>query len=76
MRAESIHNPSLARRPKIDLDGTSGENPPDGLVKLVQKLANSVIGTSSKVHKPKIYNEVVNNPINGNRWQKAINEKL
>lgn len=43
---------------------------------LMCKLAKSIIKTSSKVHKPKTYNEVINNPIHGNRWYKAIHKNL
>lgn len=32
--------------------------------------------TSSKVHKPKTYNEAITNLIKGNRWQKAIDKEL
>ena len=76
IRAEGAHNPSQARRPRTDPDGTSGKNPLDGLVRPAQELAKSVTETSSKVREPKTYDEAVNNPINGNRWQKAIDEEL
>lgn len=45
-------------------------------VKEQQKVAMSITETSSKIHKPKIYDEAVNNPIHGRRWQKAIEDKL
>lgn len=32
--------------------------------------------TGSKVHKPKTYNEAINNPVYRNKWQKVINKKL
>ena len=67
MKTESLQNPLLTRRPRKDLDGTSSENPSDRLVKLMQDVAKSVTETSSKVRKPKTYNEAINNPINGNR---------
>lgn len=46
------------------------------LVKLIYEFIKSVAKTSSLVQKFKIYNEIINNPIYSNRWQKAINEKL
>ena len=76
IRAEGAHNPPLAQRPRTDLGGTSGKNPSDGLVRPAQELAKSVTETSSKVREPKTYNEAVNNPINGNRWQEIIDEEL
>ena len=76
IRAEGAHNLALAQRPKTDPGGTSGKNPSDGLVKPVQKLVKSVTETTSKVREPKTYDEAVNNPINGNRWQKAIDKEL
>ena len=76
IRGEGAHDPPLAQRPKTDLGETSGENPPNGLVKPAQELAKSITETSSKVRKPKTYDEAVNNPINRNRWQKAIDEEL
>lgn len=42
----------------------------------MREFAKSVIETSSKVREPKTYDEVVNNPIHGNRWREAINEEL
>ena len=76
MRAEGTHNPPLARRPRIDLGETSGENPSDGLVRPLRELAQLVTETSSKVREPKTYNEVVKNPINRNKWQEAIDKEL
>ena len=76
MRVEGPHDPPLARRPKTDLGGTSGENTSDGLVRPAQELAKSVTETSSKVREPKTYDEAINDPIKGNRWREAINEEL
>ena len=76
IRAKSAHNSPLAQRPKTNLGSTLGKNPLDGLVKPVPELAKSVNETSGKVREPKIYNKVVNNPINRNIWQKAIDEEL
>ena len=76
IRTTGAHNPPLARRARTDPSGTLGENPSDGLIRPAQELAKSVTETSSKVHEPKTYNKAVNNPINGNRGQEAIDEKL
>ena len=76
IRAEGAHDPPLAQRPKTDPGGTSGENPSDGLVRPTQELAKSVPKTSSKVREPKTYDEAINDRINGNRWQKVIDEEL
>lgn len=64
------------RRPKIDLDRTSGKNFLDELVKPTQKLAKLVTKTSSKMYKPKTYDEAVNDLINGNKRQETINKKF
>lgn len=76
MIVESAYNSLLPRSSKIDLGVTSGKNLLDGLVKPVQELAKSVTEISSKVRKPKTYNEAVNNQINRNRWQKANDKEL
>ena len=76
IRAEGAHNAPLARSPRTDPDGTSGKDPSNGLVRPAQELAKLVTETSSKVREPKTYNEAVNNPINGNRWQEGIDKKL
>ena len=67
MRAKNFHNLPPARRPKTDPSKTSGKNPLNGLIKPLQELAKSVTETSSKVRKPKTYNEAVNNQINENK---------
>lgn len=67
MRTKGIHDPELAQRLRINLDETLGKNSLNKLVKPIQKLAKSIIEISSKVHKPKTYNEAVNNPINANK---------
>ena len=65
MRIDFSHDP----KPKTDLGGTSSKNPlRDGLVRPMHKFAKSVIKTSSKVQEPKTYDEVINDPIHGNRW--------
>lgn len=76
IRAEGPHNPALVSRPRIDLGGTSSKNSSNRLVRPAQKLAKSVIQTSSKVHEPKTYDEAVDNVINRNGWQEAIDEEL
>ena len=76
IRAEDAHDLPVARGPRTDLGKTSGKNPSDGLIRPVQELAKLVTETSIKVRKPKTYDEAANNPINGNRWQKAIDKKL
>ena len=63
-------------KPKTDLGGTLGKNPADELVRPAQELAKLVSETSIKVREPKTYDEVINNPIHGNRWRKVINEEL
>ena len=42
IRAEGAHNPPQAQRLRIDLGGTLGKNPSDGLIKPEQELAKSV----------------------------------
>ena len=76
IKAEGAHNLSLAQRPRTDPSGTSGKNPLDGLVRPTQELAKLVTETSSKVREPKTYDEAVNDPINGNGWQEAIDKEL
>ena len=76
IRANTAYNLSVARVPRTNLDRASGKNPSDGLVRPVQELAKSVTKRNSKVRESKIYDEAVNNLINRNRWQKAIDEEL
>lgn len=47
-----------------------------GLVRLAQKFAKLVAETSSKVQGLKTYDKAINEPVNGNRWQKVVNEEL
>lgn len=42
----------------------------------MQELAKSITETSSKVHISKTYNEAVNDLINRNKWQKAIDKEF
>lgn len=76
MRVKSLHNLPLARRPRTDLSKTSSKNTLDGLVRPIQELAKSVTGTSIRVRESKAYDEAVNNPINRNKWPKAIDKEL
>lgn len=46
--------------PKTDLGTGSGVRP-------IRKLAISLIEINSKIHKPKTYNEAIDNPIYGNK---------
>ena len=46
------------------------------LVRPPQELAKSVTETFNKVQEPKTYDEIIHNPIYGNRWRKAVNEEL
>lgn len=48
----------------------------NGLIKPMQELVKLVTKPNSKVHKLKIYNKAINNPINRNRWPKAIDEEF
>lgn len=58
-----FQNPKL----KIDLGRILGKNSWDGLVRPIWELAKLVTETSSKREEPKIYNEIINNFIYGNR---------
>lgn len=63
------HN-QLVQRLKTVLNRTSDNNSLDEkLVKLVHKFAELVTETSSKMREPKIYDEVINNLVLGNRWR-------
>lgn len=68
MRVKSLHNLPLVRKPRTNLDKTSGKKPSDGLVKPTQELAKSMTENNRKVREPKTCDKAVNNPINGNRW--------
>ena len=48
----------------------------DKLGKPMQELAKSITKTSSKMREFKTYDEIINNQINKNRWQEAIDEEL
>ena len=63
MRIYSCHDP----KSWTDLSRILGKNSADRLVRLAQKLANSVTETSSKVRELKTYNEAINNSIHGNK---------
>ena len=63
MRIHPLYDP----KSRIDLGGTSGKNPADGLVRPMQELAKSVTETNSKMREPKIYVEAINNLVHGNR---------
>lgn len=76
IRAEGSYALLPARRLRIDLGEISGKNRSNRLVRLVQELTKSVTKTSSKMHELKTYDEAINNSINRNRWQKAIDEEL
>lgn len=54
-------------KPRTNLDGTTGKNFANGLVKPVQELAKSVTETSSKMQEPKTYDEAINNTIHRNK---------
>lgn len=68
IRAESLYKSLLAQRSRLDLGETLSKNFSNGLIKPMQELIKSVTKISSKVHKPKTYNEAVNNLINRNKW--------
>lgn len=73
MRIHFSYNP----KPKTDLGRILGKNSlRDGLIRPIYKFIKSVTKTNNKVQKPKTYNKVINNPIYGNRWHKAIDKKL
>ena len=72
MRIYLLFDPKL----RTDLDGISGKNSADRLVRPVQELAKSVTETSSKVQKPKTYNKAINDSIYGNKWRKAVDKEL
>ena len=75
MRTEGSHN--QIQRSRTDLVGTSGKSPPaEELVRPAHKFAKSVTKTSSKVRKPKTYNEAISDSIHGNRWRKVIDKEL
>lgn len=42
----------------------------------MQKLAKLKTKTSNKVCKPETYNKIVNDLVNRNRWQEAINKQF
>ena len=58
---------SLDPKPRTNPGRTSGKNSIDGLVRPAQELSKSVTKTCSKVREPETYNEVINDPIHGNR---------
>ena len=57
IRLAKIYNLTI---PRIDLNMSSD-------IKLIRKLAKSLIEISKKVHKPKTYDKAINNLIYGNR---------
>ena len=63
MRIHPPHNP----KSRTDLGRTLSKNLANGLVRPTQELTKSVTKTSSKVWKPKIYDEAINDPVYGNR---------
>ena len=72
MRIYPPHN----LKSRTDLGGRSDKNLTDRLVRLVREFAKSVIETSSKVQKPKTYDEAINEPVHGNGWRMTIDEEF
>lgn len=68
MRTKNSHNQLKIGKPRINLADTSNKIPAKMLVRLMQEFAKSVTKISSKVHKPKNYNEVINDAIHRNIW--------
>ncbi len=42
----------------------------------LEEVAMSMTESSSKIHKPTLYDEAVNNPIHGRCWREAIENEL
>lgn len=64
-------------KPKTDLDEISNKNPlREKLIRLIYKFVKLVTKISSKMRKPKTYNEIINNLIYGNRWCEIVDEEL
>ena len=64
---------------RSNLGRTSGKNPlvGDWWISLTYyKVTKSVAKTSSKVQKPQIYDEAINNVVYGNKWWEIIDNKL
>lgn len=77
MRLDKSHNSSWIRLAKFHNPIVPKTNSGMGSnVKLICKLAKSLIKTSSKVYKPKTYDEAINNPIYRNKWYKVIDKEL
>lgn len=66
MRLAKFHNTTIL---KSDLDTNLD-------IKLTHKLATSFIESSSKVHKPKTYDKIIDNLIYKNKLCKAIDKEL
>ncbi len=49
----------------IELESVDGE-----------EVAMSITKTTNKIYKLRLYDKVVNNPVHGRRWRKAIEEDL
>lgn len=67
---------SLDPKPRTDLDGITGKNLSNRLVRLVQNIFKAVTDTSNKVRESKTYDETINNPIPGNRWREPVDKEL
>lgn len=66
IRVEKPQGLSVQPRPRIDWGKIIGKSP-RGLVRPARKLAKLMTEISSKVHKPKTYDEVIYDPIYGNK---------
>lgn len=66
MRTKNSHNQLKIGKPRINLADISNKILAKMLLRLIQEFAKSVIEISSKVHEPKIYNEVINNVVHEN----------
>lgn len=73
MRVKISHNPKKLRS---NQDRILGKNLLSGIVRPTQELAKFVTETSNKVPELKIYNNVINDPLHRNKWQKTIDEEL
>lgn len=66
IRLAKFHNPTILRT-----DQSIGSN-----IRFAYILTKYLRKTSSKLHKPKIYNKAIDNLIRGKRWRKATDKIL
>ena len=79
-RKNPAEQPAQINQPMADPDLGQDQQPEQSNKKPINqnnnKAAMSMTKVSSKIHKPKLYDKTINDPIHDRQWRKAIEEEL